>query len=366
MAKRKKPEPVAQPQCFFVEELKGEEPLSLATGRRLCQLAGVVASHQPWAKLLEDDLVFVHDAVRDQNDACSVMGKLGQVYAVVVYLGVEGYHFFRKLQESAEISRGDFFAEQRSISVEYVGRKELTRQDRELLAAAGFPSVRGGMYPKFRAIRPGYMHWYVTEGEARILAGGLDAVAAICHALSEPDCPEFWEREGIYPLVTHDESGYNLRPIIAPKPTRAVPAAAPLDQARIRRILDRKPGVEGVLEADHFHAAAPIGGSHERKACTRVALAVDATSGFLYPPAVAMPETATGEMLADVILGAVETSGTVPREICVRSADYRVHLEPLAKALGSRVTVARSLPELDRAKVSLLKMVGDSGPIRLG
>jgi hypothetical protein len=314
---------------------------------------------------MEDDLVFVHDAGRGQNDACSVMGMLGQVYAVVVYLGAEGYHFFRKLQESPEISMGDFFAEQRSVSVEYVRRKELTRHDRELLAAAGYPSVRGGMYPKFRAIRPGYMHWYLTEGEAQILAGCLDAMAALWLALSKSDGPDLWQRKGVYPLVTHEESGYNLRPIAAPKPTRAMPAAAPLDQARIRRILDRKPDVGGVLEADHFYSAAPIGGSHERKACTRVALAVDATSGFLYPPAVAMPETATGEMLANAILQAVETIGAVPREIRVRSADYRALLEPLAEALGSRVKVAGSLPALNRARDAMLEIVGDSGPIRL-
>lgn len=366
MAKRKKPAPATQPGCFFAVELKGEEPVSLETGRRLCQLAGEVASCQPWEELREEDLVFVPDAGRGENDACSVMGMLGQVYAVVVYLGAEGYHFFRKLQDSTEISAADFFAEQRSVMVEYVPRKELTRQDRELLAAAEFPSVRGGMYPKFRAIRPGYMHWYVTEGEARILVGCLEAVAAVCHALSRPECPDFWEPEGVYPLVARDESGYNLRPIAAPKPTRAMPVAAPLDQVRIRRILERKPGVRGACEVDQFYASVPVGGSHERKACMRVALAVDAASGFAYPPTAAMPEKPAGEMLADVCLSAVEAGGAVPREIRVRSSDYRILLEPLAEALGSRVKAAGSLPALDRAKAAMLGMMGDSGPIPLG
>lgn len=365
MAKRKKPAPAGQLKSFFAQELKGEEPLARATGLKLCRLAGELAAYQPWTELAETNLVFVHDAVRNENDACSVMGMLGEVFAVMVYLGAEGLHFFQKLQRSESISAGDFYAGQRSVSVEYVPRKELTAQDGQLLDAAAYPVIRGGLYPKFRSMRPGYQPWYVTQGEARILVGCLDAMAAFCQLLEKPDCPDFWERENVYPLVEHDESGYKLNPVQAPKAVREAPAPVALDEARIGRILERQPGAGNAIEADHFYTAARVGGPHERPACVRVAMAVDSGNGFAFPPVMASPERATGEMLADAILMAVETAGTIPKEIRVRSAEYKALAGPLAKALGSKVTVAKSLPALDEVKESLLEMLGDRGPIEM-
>ena len=363
MAKKKEPASAAPAKCFFAEELKGEEPLARATGLKLCRLAGELAAHQPWARLAETELVFVRDAVRAENDACSVMGMLGEVFAVTVYLGAEGFHFFQKLQRSVSISAGDFFAGQRSLSVEYVPRKELTRQDRELLDAAAYPTERGSFYPRFRSVRPGYQPWYATQGEGRILVGCLDAVAAFCQVLTRPDCPDFWERENVYPLVEHDESGYDLRPVEAPKATPATPAPVALDEARIRRILERQPGAWGPIEADHFHTAARVGGPHERPACAKFAIAADSGNGFAFPPVTGMPEKTTGELLADAILTAVETTGAIPKEIRVRSAEHKALAEGLAKALGSKVTVVKSLPALDAVKRSLLEMLGDTGPI---
>jgi hypothetical protein len=266
---------------------------------------------------------------------------------------------------SASISAGDFFAGQRSLSVEYMPRKELTRQDRELLEAAAYPTERGSFYPKFRSVRPGYQPWYVTQGEAQILVGCLDAMAGCCQLLMKPDCPDFWERENVYPLVEHDESGYNLRPVEPPKAVHAMPAPAALDEARIRGILERQPGAGSAIEADHFYTAARVGGRHERPACAKFAIAVDSGNGFAFPPATGLPEKTTGELLADAILQAVETTGAIPKEIRVRSAEHKALAEGLAKALGTKVTVAKSLPALDEVKNSLLEMLGDTGPIAM-
>jgi len=65
----------------------------------------------------------------------------------------------------------------------------------------------------------------------------------------------------------------------------------------------------------------------------------DSGNGFAFPPVTGMPEKTTGELLADAILTAVETTGAIPKEIRVRSAEHKALAEGLAKALGSKVTV---------------------------
>ena len=95
--KRPRKEPTTTPDHFFKHQLKGEQPLSFETAEVLCDLAERFFSFQPWKWLGEFHLVLVPDPVSDEIHSCSVMGALGQVFALTAFLGGEGHRFFQKL-----------------------------------------------------------------------------------------------------------------------------------------------------------------------------------------------------------------------------------------------------------------------------
>ena len=357
-----------KPRHFFRKQLAGEEPPSFATMQTLCDLAADLLARHPWDLLAEYELVVVEEPASRELCFCSVIGALGQVRALHAYLGPEGYHFFKRLQSGDTMTVGEFFGAQRNVYVEFVRLKELTASDRELLKAIGHPLKRGTLAPIFRSIRPGYHPWYVTEGEARILAECQRALITISDlALANPDAG-YWDTEGVYPLVSRRaEEGkgheYQLRPVKAPAVTPPAYELPTLDEARIQRIRDRKLPSRGVVEVDHFYGAGMVGKENERKACFRMGLAIDAESGYAYPPEAALPATCTGDVLARVVLQAIESAGALPREVHVRDGEHRVLLDPLAQALGFSVSVMKSLPALDFAKSQLLEMMGDPGPL---
>jgi hypothetical protein len=80
--------------------------------------------------------------------------------------------------------------------VEFVPRAELERQDRELLAGLGHSQGRGLPSPIFRAIRPGFHPWFVTEAEAMTLAECILAVIVVCSAVAGHERRRF----GIRPI----------------------------------------------------------------------------------------------------------------------------------------------------------------------
>jgi hypothetical protein len=92
-----------------------------------------------------------------------------------------------------------------------------------------------------------------------------------------------------------------------------------------------------------------------------VAIAIDAESGFAYPPVVVSPESSDGEALAGAVFQAIEGARVLPVEIHVRNGNLKILLDPLAGALGFPVKVRKSLPALDFAKSEFLKMMGDPG-----
>ncbi len=334
----------------------------------LYDLATDLFARHPWNLVAEDELVLVEEAASKELCFCSVMGALGEVRSLHVYLGSEGYRFFKKLQSGEPMTVGEFFAAQRAVYVELVRLGELTAPDRELLKIMGHPLKRGTLAPIFRSIRPGYHPWYVTEGEARILAECQRALITICNLLKTNPALYYWDKESVYPMLSRrgeegNEQEYRIRLVDAPDFTLPMPNLATLDEARIQRIRDSRYPFQGVLEVDHFYGAGMIGENNQRKACFRVGLAIDAKSGFAYPPEVSLPASSTGEGLTRVVLQAIESACALPREVHVRGGEFKVLLEPLAQALGFSVRVMKSLPALDFAKKQLLKMMGDQGPL---
>lgn len=351
----------AAPAVFFERQLHPEPPLTLETGRRLCSAARLIFSKQPWQLLEETDLVFVDGGPQAPLLACSTIGQMGQVFAVITYVGVEGYQFFRRLSSDESMTSDDFLSEQNAISVEFAGRRELTKLDRELIAAAGPEWAKSPAVPLFRASRPGYHPWYPNESEAGLLVECLDAMNWFLEHLPDDPVSEYWQGKETYPKLSRNgRDGFEIEMATAPRAPIAMPRIPPLDTGRVRRVLSAGGGEQGILEVDEFFCAAKVGRAHERKSCVRVGLAIDAGTGIAFPPEVAAPDVAPGELLVEVTLKALESGAPLPVAIHVRRREAKLVLEQLADALDAKVVVKRSLPALDGAKRSMLRMMRES------
>ncbi len=365
-----KKNPSTPPTHLFEKYLAGEAPVSIAMAEQLCAAAWEFYQREPWQLMEEGDLVFVDAGTGGlpyrTPYVCSVMGVLGQVFELVVYLGAEGYQFFRTLQESVAMSAGEFFGGNNSITVEFVPRKEMQQPDRELLRAAGPQWAKSSRVPVFRSTRPGYHAWYPNQQEAEVLAEALAAMNWLIATLNAEVEPIYWQQEDLFPRLTpHPGGGYEVstvKPLEAPIQMPRIPT---IDKAQVHRILARISGETGVLQVDQFLCAAMIGEKNGRKSCARIALVLDAKTGMAFPPEAAGPDQDPGELLVRVVLAALESGAPRPTQIQVRNRETQLLLEPLAAELGAGLKVKATLKPLDMAKRKLMEMMGDPGDISL-
>jgi hypothetical protein len=353
-----------QPLAFFTKQLEHEQPLTAATAGRLYQLSLALATLKPWNFVGDGEIFLVEDPVSEQTCFCSIMGALGEVLSLHVYIGPDSYRLLRKVLAGKKVSPGEFFAAHRGVSVEFARAPELTPPDRVLLKHFKHPAGKGMMAPIFRALRPGYHPWYVAEPEAVLLARCMHAAVVFCEIVSADPDVDYWQEEDVLPLVvpTGDDGSQQgfaikIKKMRAPAP-RAAPAAPPrLDEARLARILANDYSQQGAVEADYFYTGGVIGKPHQRKAILPIALVTDAESGFLFKPEMGAPAQGQGETLIGAVMSAIESGRRMPREIRVRQSEFKTLLEPLAARLGITVSVLKSLPEIDRAKKALLAMM---------
>lgn len=351
--------------AFFTNQLAGETPPSLSTLKKLYALSADLYALRPWELVQETQLILTRDSATGEICYCSTMGSLGEVLAVHAYIGVESYRLFRRVSAGEVSGAGEFYEAQHSVYLEFVPARELDAQDRKLLTALGHNIRAAGASPIFRASRPGFFPWYVTEQEARLLEECLDAVTVICSAVAAQPGLNYWERSYTYPLVSRGDEKegapqYRVELVEATLPRQPPLAPAELEPEQLRRLRNRDYPVRGTLELDHFSSGAKIGEKNERKACVRVAVAVDAQSGFLFPPELAAPEVSVGDALGMAIIHAAEASRALPSEVRVSNRRFKDCLDPMAEICGFSVNVVRSLPALAEAREALLRMLAGS------
>jgi hypothetical protein len=355
------------PDRYFVKELAGENPPSVAAMKRLYELASNLYGLQPWRLLDESQLILLRDSVSGELCYCSIMGMLGEVYSVHAYIGTESLRLFRRMEAEEITDAGEFFATQHSVSVEFVPKAGLERQDRELLAALGHPQGRGLASPIFRTIRPGFHPWFVTEEEARTLAECIRAVIVVCAAVAGRESTKFWDLADTYPMVTRMEEAeprYQVDLVKAVLPAESPTLPVGLEEEMLRPLRGQDYTVRGVMELDHMLTGTPIGKKGERSACAAIALAVDAESGMVLAPDLNDSSVAAGDALARVFLNAVQASHTLPKEVRVRSQRLKECLTPLMEFFGVAVRVTGRLPAADEARSSLLGYLQGGSPGR--
>jgi hypothetical protein len=370
--KNKKPEVELGPRqgakretvCFFEHQLKGEEALTLRTAKRLFDLANETCVRKPWGIMGDTDLVLVRDPQSQEMCYSSVMGALGQVFAVHAYCGMESYRLFKRLASGAPLTAGEFFGTQRSVTMEFLPSGMLPGPDRELARVLGHPLKRGTLAPQFRAGRPGYQPWYPTEAEGKVLALCVESVLAFSEDLEHKPEAGYWNVEDVYPEVFWKKDGYfrveNTLVQVTPPPLPELPK---LDEVRLAKLSKGDYPVKGIVEVDEFYSAASVGGKNERKACVRMVMAADAEIRFLYMVHAFEPTRSVGEVLMEAVLQTVEKGRFVPAEVRVNDESKRLLLSLLRERLGFELRAVSELPSLESAKRELLQTLGDPGPI---
>ncbi len=337
---------------FFQEQLKGEEALSAATARGLYGEATNFMLERPWEFLADEELILLDDPESGERCYCCVMGAAGEWVGLYVYQGDESYRMFRKLSDGYKPDPYSYYEKQKGVSLEIIRASELESADRLLLKALGHPLKIGMLAPQFRAVRPGYLPWYATEGEGRLLLRCLCAVNVFCDIATDEELEEFWKNKDMFPLVAPGtkKQEYKLEIVYAPAPGPAPLEVCDLDEEKVRHIAAEHKKTGTVLEAEHFFAPGTVGQKNERKMCTQLTIVADANTGFLYHSEFGTAGESRATSVGRALLGAMESGHLVPAEVRVKEIALATGLAGLGSALGFAVQAVKKLPAAQEAK----------------
>ena len=301
-----------------------------------------------WNWMYDEDLFGVQNPETGDIGWCCVLGNLGQVYGLVIYLGDEGLRGYVQLQ-SGEIGMYDPDTPhlQKCLMLSFDDRRQLDKEDLLIIKQLGLKFRGRNAWPLFRNYEPGYVPWFITSEEARFMTVAIRQVIDVALRFKKNEDLLYPDDEATYlvrvarradeTVTWHDEL---MKPELTERPSGIDDR---IDEIRVQRIKMNAKRSGATWELGYCYAPTPIQEHRSmRPYCPKMLAILDHDSKL----AVTL-HMAEGPHVIDEcrnhFLALLEKLKHVPADIFVNREDARQLLAPISSRLGISVHVAERL-----------------------
>ena len=161
------------------DQMSNEESISQQEWATLFDAAMAFKNLKCWEWMYDHDVFGIQNPETGEIGYCCVMGQLGEVLALNVYLGAKGFASYRQLQELAQPAASGYalgpplLSSQLCVMASFEDRAELHAQDLRLIKDLGLKFRGKKAWPLFQSYQPGYLPWFLTSAEAQFLTVAL-------------------------------------------------------------------------------------------------------------------------------------------------------------------------------------------------
>lgn len=326
---------------------------------KFCDLA-------PWTWMVSDDAFAVRHPRTGQWGYCCIMGNLGEVLGLTMYVGKEGFNCYQKLMKG-ELSAGDrdILLHLQCLNAELEDRRAMDARDLEVGRELGLRFRGRKAWPWFRSFRPLHVPWHLTAEEADLLTIGLEQALEVCPRIKrEPTLLQAPDGISILTRVSIESEGslqWSDAWMKGPEMEEMPIELPPPDEFVLTRLKSTAVRSRDIWEVDFSCAPTSVQEHKDQRPFYPLLLwIVEHRSGLVL--GMNMEPTASGERaLRDYLLAVATQLGTFPGKIHVRKPRVLSAMKEIAGDLGSAVELRKQLPAIAAADAALLESM--QGPI---
>lgn len=332
---------------------------------KLYSLAAKFKKIAPWDWMYDSDLFGVQDPESGETNYCCVMGRLGEVFALNVYLGPEGLEGYLKIA-SGKISGDDYavLRLQNCIMLSFENKNYLDKNDIQLMRNTEINFQGKKSYPQFRRYQPGFIPWYLTKEEADILILAIEQAINVCLRLENNEDLLISPRQGLIftRVSSRDKSGIKWEDRwISPAPyfkKQEYFSMNENEEILIQRIKEKKLAKNDIWEIDfsYFHTAVQ-NKKDQRPYFPQNLLIVDQSSQFIIGGGIAESDKYAREF-REILLSSALKIGFIPKEIWIKNNDVANLFQPITDKLEIKLKMVKNLKIINRVRKDMEKFSG--------
>jgi len=322
--------------------------------RKLYEAAIKIAGAEPWKWMTESQIFGVQNPEDGEIWFVSIMGQLGEHFAVNSYLDVEGLNDFYRLNQDP-YSTPDQILEIHQLQTSFEDQELLKREDLAIIKKLGLNFSTNNSIPLFRRIKPGFVPWFLEQKEICFMTMILEQTLEVASRVKVDSSVLKDPRQG-YCLIRYIEQGDNKKiwqeRILKMPPRDPFPVQIGMDESAKAafRVMPKK---NYKVEVDLFRVPSAIKEKGKPPYYPYLFLIVDTQNGLVLSNEIFAPKKSLIDVWSEIPLyfvRQIERLGAVPREVIIRSFALTHLLQPLAEAYPFKLTRSHNLDSLDAAK----------------
>ncbi|MBD3386282.1 hypothetical protein GF407_15335 [candidate division KSB1 bacterium] len=303
----------------------------------------------PWEWMQETDIFGIKDPKSDQIGYISIMGQLGEHYALSLYLNSEGFYGFWELQNGENEIVLESFLEIPQLQLSFENEEELKDEDKKIIEDLGYTFNGEHEWPMFRSYKPGYAPWFLTAKEADFfkiaIEQSIDVAIAFQHDPSLLSVDDDDDKYLVRVKQKKDRKEVWTNTFI--KIPDSEPLRIPIDYSeKTMESIKKKKKSNQMLELDFSLFLSPIHDGPQPYYAYMLIL-MDAKSAEVIGHELLTQEPTREDMLGSLpqkVLELLTKLETRPSEIRIRSNILYQLLEDLADELDIYILETNSLP----------------------
>ena len=331
--------------------------------KRLHDLMAQVKELAPWDWMEESDIFGIQMPDTKDLGFISVMGMLGEHFAMAVYQGAKGLGGFWNIHSQGHHISPEVVLQVPQLQASFEDREMISKEDREVIKKLGriYRGAKG--WPQFRSYRPGCFPWHIEKNEADMLICALEQLLEIAPRFREdPHLFKPTEAEHDYLVrVKNDEKWEDSVKHVTFREEKTLDLL--MDEETLERLRKMMPG-KLMLEIDLHMMDKPVQEKpEERPYFPFMLMLADSDSGMILGVDLLAPLPSLEAMWSEVPAAVVEklAEGFPPREIQVKDDMLYILLQPVAQELSIKLRKQSRLKMIDRARRELRNFRGLRG-----
>jgi len=329
---------------------------------KLYTLSDHIYALKPWRYMYEDEITGVRDPVTGTIGFISVMGNLGEHYALTVYLGERALGQYLELSENGADATPEMVLEIPQLMLSFEDKEFVEKEDRAIMKANRITATGKKSLPIFRSYRPGMVPWFLEESEQECMINYLEQFLEVVTGINSDKrkISQVSKGNDLYLVRECKKVREKLnwkdtwQRIVIP-PTREI--RCEIDSVLLAKTRNIPVG-RNIYEMDFFLTPAQVKGKNNRPFFSYMMLIVDQRSELVISSDLLDPSKGIEEMLVkipELILKALSSGKSLPQAVSAGSPRLTDLLSPLMKSLGIKLQYKQGLRSLEMAKDSIFE-----------
>lgn len=320
---------------------------------------------EPWKWMYDSDVFGVKDPITRRIGYCTIMGNLGECFALAVYRGTQGLEFLESMQDGeVGIGNDDALFGQNCLMVSFGSRQSQSKEDLAVIKELGLKFKGSNGWPQFRSYQPGYFPWFLTQAEAKFLTVVLQQAKDVAVRSAEnPDLTKPTDPTTYFirlPVAGDHGMGWIDGWLVPAIEEQSVAVTPVVNEVQLERIRQAGYPQCGEWEVDFFRIPSAIGEKNTRPYFPYALLCMDRESSLMLTAHLAAP----GQYAADFqghICQIIEQQKAIPQIVYVCRPEMKELLQPIAAGLQIKLKSTRVLPLVQEGKSGLSGALGKMG-----